>query len=291
MTGTPSALQPTPHTAPEPGARVIFVHIPKASGTTLRSILIRQYGRDRVHYVQDVEAFMTGLARQSEAEKATIRFVHGHIPFGLHQYLPGPSVYLTMLRSPVERIVSHYYYVRREPAHPLHARVVTQRMTLEDYVGTGLSVELNDDQVRLLSGLDARSVPYGGVTTAMLESAKTNLERSFAGVGLTERFDESVLLFRSILGWGRVYYVPLNVTAGRVPASEISESARRIIERYNALDLQLYEHARSLLESALRKQGIDRCTVLHFRAANAVHRRLGSVRRWLTVSARQWRLP
>jgi hypothetical protein len=126
--------------------------------------------------------------------------------FGLHRYIRRPAEYITMLRHPVKRIVSHYEYVRRTRAHYLHRTVVDGRIPLEEYVTAGLSPELNDGQLRILCGMeDAVTLPYGGVVDDMLESAKRDLRNEFAAVGITERFNESLLLFQRVLGWGSVH--------------------------------------------------------------------------------------
>lgn len=46
-----------------------------------------------------------------------------------------------------------------------------------------------------MSGVE-KSVPFGKVTREMLEQAKENLMCHFKVIGLTERFDESMMLLR-----------------------------------------------------------------------------------------------
>ncbi len=41
-----------------------------------------------------------------------IHLLGGHLPFGIYQYLPSDSRYITFLRDPVERTLSHYYRAR-----------------------------------------------------------------------------------------------------------------------------------------------------------------------------------
>jgi hypothetical protein len=177
-----------------------------------------------------------------------------------------------MLRHPVRRVVSHYEYVQRTREHYLHDKVVSGGLTLDDYVAGGVSTELNDGQVRQLCGIEgAGTVPYGEVSEEMLETAKTNLQHRFVAVGITERFDESLLLFQKLLGWGSVQYEAKNTAPRRVsPAA--SETTTAVILRYNGLDLRLYDFARELLASALVAHGIDGKALARFRATNFAYR-------------------
>jgi hypothetical protein len=265
---------------------VIFLHVPKASGTTLSTIVERQYTPAAVRRTDpDHRAFRARLQAQSDAEKADIQCVLGHMVFGLHRYLPRPAVYITMLRDPVDRLISHYAYVLRTPEHYLHREVVSRRLTLAEYADSGLTSELNDGQVRLLSGWDdAEEIPCGRVPRAMLEAAKENLRRHFAAFGVTERFDATLLLFRQRLGWRHVYHVPHNVGRGRPRRADVPPEAIRSIESHNALDRELYRWARTALDETLARE-VPALRVRAFRAANRAQALWGAWRARLGVAA------
>lgn len=71
---------------------LIFVHIPKAAGTTLNHIIEAHYTPEnsfatsmtRLHPNGSLEAFEA----LSDAERARIRLLNGHMGFGLHEQLP-----------------------------------------------------------------------------------------------------------------------------------------------------------------------------------------------------------
>lgn len=219
---------------------LIFLHIPKAAGSTLHPVLERHYGK-RIRYTLP-PGQTDRIESLSPGELQRIRLLKGHMPFGLHTYLRGRSRYITLLRHPAERVVSHYYYVKRRPAHELH-QLVTGGMSLADYASAGLSGELDNGQVRLLSGHD-QDIPCGHCTRDLLNTAKRNIEQHFAVVGLTERFDESLVLMAIELGWNWTpYYLNRNVTQDKPVAKQIDPTALKAIEQTNPLDFELYEWA------------------------------------------------
>src|SRR5690606_8324551 len=120
-------------------------------------------------------------------EKQPIRYLRGHMPFGVHQWLPRPATYITLLRDPVTRFVSEYTYICANPEHPLHARFNAEGTTLEAYIEIG---EPNL-MTRWLCGFAETGdwlpnpLPAGAVATA-----QRHLATHFSVAGLTERFDE-----------------------------------------------------------------------------------------------------
>jgi hypothetical protein len=265
---------------------VIFLHVTKTAGTTLAHVAQQQYPPHRfLRTDYDFTTFRARLAMMADDEKQTIDCLFGHMAFGLHRFLPRRAVYATMLRDPVDRVISHYYYALNATDHPLHRRVVDARMTPEDYLLSGMLAELNDGQVRLLSAARNAGIPYGSVPRELLEVAKRNLRDHFAVVGLTERFDASLLLFGKALGWTNLHYVKLNVTPGRPSRSRVSAALPRLIERYNALDVELYEYARGLFTAQLSRHAVTPAAVIGFRMA----RRYRSMRRRIAKAI--WRRP
>jgi len=251
---------------------LLFVHIPKASGTTLRHIIQRQYPAGAVYRTTDPSPAAIAKALRELQNASDVQCVAGHMEFGLHRYLTRPARYITMLRHPVPRLVSHYEFVRRTPDHFLHDRVLAEGITLDEYVTRALTTEINDGQVRLLCGLEcATNVGYGEVSEEMFEAARLNLRNHFLAVGITERFDESLLLFGAVLGWRSLAYAPVNTRPAR-RAYAISESTKELIVRYNRFDVRLYDDACELLQTALSNHGIDAMKLALLRARNVAHR-------------------
>lgn len=238
---------------------LIFLHIPKAAGSTLAAVIERQFDRHTIYNVRgdEVRESINEFKNLSEDKRRQIKCLKGHMSFGLHNYLPLPATYITMLRDPVERVISHYSYVLRTPAHYLHKRVASAKMGLREYVRSGLSPELSNGQVRLISGIKSVDSISGNnpVSIDILNVAKRNLQDYFAVVGLSERFDESLILFKRILGWENVFYIKQNVAVTRFSSQEVyDEETIDVIRNVNRLDLKLYDYAVRMFESLVRDQ-------------------------------------
>ena len=243
---------------------LIHLHLPKTAGTTLRTIADRNYTGGEIYtvsrpYAEQGEE-LRGLPEQRRRE---IKLLRGHMVFGLHEHFDRPAHYFTVLRDPVERIISAYYYVCRTPALPYYGEVVGQNMSLEDFAASRLPQTYNQ-QTGLISGR------YDDFTNA-LEIAKHNLSTHFIVAGISERFDETLLLLKKQLGWRRIFYHRQNVTRNRPARSEVPKSAIRLIERRNALDMELYEIALRKFDETLRAQGLLAEQVRHFRRLNRVY--------------------
>jgi hypothetical protein len=150
-------------------------------------------------------------------------------------------------------VISHYYFVRRTPDHYLRNALKNGISNLREYLTSGKSDELNNGQVRLISGV-GDSVPFGECTPDLLRKAQHNLEEHFSFVGLSERFDESLLLLRNMFGWKIPFYTRKNVTKKQVLKRNITQETLDIIKSYNQLDLQLYEYAKQRFQQELEAQ-------------------------------------
>lgn len=242
---------------------VIFLHLPKSGGTTINTIIKRQHRENDILPIRDdprkrIQDCIDEFKVLPVAEKERIKVLMGHMGFGLHNFLPRPSVYITLLRDPVERVISHYYFVLRRPDHYLHQTVTSRKMSLEDYIRSRISTELDNGQMRNLSATNGDShfsIPFGHCNAEMLEIAKKNLREYFIGVGLAESFDQSLLLFKKLLNWNNIFYFKRNVTKNRPLKTDFSEEALNLIKKQNELDLELYQYAAKLFKEQVARLG------------------------------------
>ena len=228
---------------------LIYLHLPKCGGTTLNRLIEWEYPPHRIYSV-DPSFFRWSyyrLLRKSPRRLDGLRVIKGHMPFGVHRQIARPCTYITVLREPVERVISEYYFALHHPLHPQHKRM--QSLTLEQYVTTTPHHNL---QCKLLAGPPPqRDFLAGDCTDETLAAAKANLAAHFSLAGLTERFDETLALLKVLFGWKLSHYASFNVGQNRPTRQEVPESTRQIIAERNRYDVAIYQHVLPLFDQAL----------------------------------------
>jgi Galactose-3-O-sulfotransferase len=164
--------------------------------------------------------------------------IYGHVSYGIHRELGVENFrYATILREPVARAVSFFRHQARYEDSDYHA-LISDGMTLKDLLLSERCDQLNNHMVRIISGHGDPAVIEERVH---LERAFANIDAHFAAVGITEHMDESVALMAGALKWTtRPAVKQLNVDT-EADRYVIDDETRALVERYNALDLELYE--------------------------------------------------
>ncbi|MFP3506148.1 sulfotransferase family 2 domain-containing protein [Burkholderia sp. SIMBA_062] len=227
-------------------SRIAFVHIPRTAGTAFGEHLDRLHAGARIakFYVDDEHPVVNGRINAyralDEAEKASYAMLRGHFPYGFDDSERG-SRYVTLLREPVSRLVSYYFYALKEPLNYLHAYLFQRRIGLERFLASDASIDLDNAQVRAISGAHFDS-PRDRVGPEHLEMAKHNLVERFAAFGLTERFDESMRRFSSRFEWPAAGVQRRN-EGSYARDLTLSPSCREHVEHTNRFDIELYRFA------------------------------------------------
>jgi hypothetical protein len=185
--------------------------------------------------------------------------------------LPQGATYITMLRDPVERALSIYQHVLERPKNEIYKRVMSENITFERFVENPITVEIDNGQTRALSG-DWESSP-GECADEQLAIAIAHLDDHFSSVGLVERFDESILLFRRRLGWKWPFYRTLNASTSRPSRQTLREETLHWINHWTRLDRALYQHAATRFEEVIRAAGASfEHDLAYFRLLNSARK-------------------
>jgi hypothetical protein len=236
----------------------LFMHIPKTAGTTLHYVLRRQY-RKRL------QTFYTTESLKKPVLAANTAAAIGHFRYNFASKLPAKNyAFGTFLRHPFSQVFSHYHFIKSNQ-NGNHAAFAN--FSLEKFVAHPFG---NNFQVRSICGIeeiddDAR----------VLETAKTHLKQFFF-VGITEEFDEGLLVLQKKMGWlKKPYYLRGTVQDYK---TQISESDKAIIEKSNALDMALYEFGITLWQQQKNAAQIDARQLQKFKMRN----------HWYSLLAAKW---
>jgi hypothetical protein len=217
-----------------PQGRLYFVHLPKTAGSTLRPVIARQYWPAQVLNLRQEQLEMQ-LRSLKPVQHQNARLLSGHFFYGLHTRFDGPYTYATILRHPISRLISSYHYNQHKP-NLAHHDFVHQHSIVEFARDRGAA----NLMTRYLAG-----VPDGEpITEAHCQQALSNLQNSFTFIGLTEHFDESLLLMKHIYGFGPVYYARRNTSDQlNIKKEPLSPDQRAELEALSQYDMRLYAFA------------------------------------------------
>ncbi|MEG9296747.1 sulfotransferase family 2 domain-containing protein [Mangrovibacillus sp. Mu-81] len=214
----------------------IFLHIPKTGGTTLNKIFQKQFSQEELFDHNRFNGEITKLELLTLEEKEKVKAVSGHYIFGIHRHFSLPFNYFTMLRDPVERVVSSFYFLRDFKGYE-HLK----NSSLEEFVK--FDPQAHNLQTLMVSGIH---------NSPDLPLAIQNL-KTFKSVGITERFDDSLFLLKNVYGWKDIHYTKQNITKQRPSINEVPEHIIELIKKNNDLDFELYKVANKLLDDQLKK--------------------------------------
>jgi len=254
---------------------LINFHIPKTGGTTLNILLRANFPGGAyfdaktgetasalwTHSADAIEAAYRALSPEAQRK---VRCVSGaHLPMGVHTRFGRPAKYITILRDPIDRVVSTYYYIQTGNPVPELKRHLG---TIEDYLESHIDPGAENSQVRILCGApeldtgygsDGLPAPFAAVEQRHLDMAKRNIEDLFLTAAPLAQFSLLVLMLRRIYGWEwrRTVFERINVTKGRAKLDQIAPATLRRIEELNRFDIELYRWVEARFRAQIEALG------------------------------------
>jgi len=225
-----------------------FLHIAKTGGITIWNLIRDNY--ESVFLNSSPLTFQENYKKEGVNAEITI----GHTEYALvGHFLPPETRYFTFLRDPLSWSISYYNYQNIDENSP--DRKAALRLSFEDFY-LGGEVPLRDNfQTRMLL---TETFCVDTVTEAHLADAKKNLTENIELVGLTEAFDESILLIQGVFGWKNILYRKENVSkyldaspdirARLVKREDLSQDLIDRLAAENRYDMELYAYACGLME-------------------------------------------
>jgi hypothetical protein len=248
--------------------RIYYYHLKKSGGSTLNQWLDTLTFDERTNDPNWIGSWLFGLKDEQATAAQSVRdasraksvfhwsdVVHSHAC--LLQYAPPRTFSFTMLRDPVERLVSQVHDWRRlkpsdtatEQPHIRECVAVSQSLPLRDFLerhaytdGEGF---LNNYMTRALSGGRLGRIALD-VTDAdrLLDFAVASMEQDYEFVGLTEAFDASRNALCALLGLPPARAIP-KVNQSRHPGHPDAEirAAGDVLADLTRADQALYARA------------------------------------------------
>jgi hypothetical protein len=219
--------------------KIIFLHIPKTAGTSLRLIIEQEYQpEDCLFLYYPVYDEITIAEIQLQLSKAKV--LYGHLTFGVHELFNITGKYITFLRHPIDRVISFYKYSASDLDSPYYAHI-QNGLSLVEMLQQEITIQTNNHMTRILANywqedrLD---------DSQYVDKALENLN-NFYYVGLLEKFNESIEQLGNKLNWKTRYEVPFVNANTYEKQLKIDSTTQAVLEQYNHLDLLLYEAIKS----------------------------------------------
>lgn len=261
---------PVPRDSNIPGVSpppvLIFFHIPKTGGSTFEAVLSRgladEYFDINFFSEECPDSCLWVYSTPRIAKKfddrnvspCNVRCMGGdHVSLDVQSLFDQPSKFVTILRNPVDRALSHFFHLRSWSVPPCYPFV--KDMTVDQYLDSGIGLDFDNQQVRMLSGcreLDAPWDPDGGpvstppVERIHLDMAKRNIEERFIAAATLEQFDSLVWFVKRLYGFPlhRTLFRPINKGESRAKPEVVSGATRKRLETLNQYDIELYQWAK-----------------------------------------------
>ena len=214
--------------------RLVFQHIPKTAGSTLQTLLIRQFPRNEM-FICGKDGVLSDFLSLEPRARDELSILIGHVDYGIHKQFNGDSMYFTFLRDPLERTISHYYFILNDSSHRYNQQA--RNMSLGQFIKSGIRPRMNNCLTRMISGRDGE---YGNLSPQLVDIAIENLKKHYFFVGFMNGFDGWVDKLCTRLGWTNKSYITVNVSKNRPNFNELDKIDQEPLIEHNRLDIELY---------------------------------------------------
>lgn len=225
-----SRLVPKAQEAVDP--LLVYFHAQRTGGSKFRHILGDVYGPERVYATQFIDEF-EHWEKLSEADLAPYRAFAGHSNYKDIGIRSRRCLYVGLLRHPVARAISLYFYCQTKEGHALQELA----NTLDMYSFYIEASELKPKYMENVQCLRLCGKPDA-------DAAISIVEKEYLALGSAEDLPSFVSVLGSVLGWP-------GVDVARIPPDREryeglwTRSFEQLVVAGNQEDLKLYEYARS----------------------------------------------
>jgi hypothetical protein len=232
---------------------VLFQHIQKTAGTAIRHLLHANYGNGETEVVtvprRASQKWFAELKVSLGSRFDRLRAVAGHSANYLLPVLDGrPAVAFTVVREPVDRILSRYYFLSPKPSWTLEELYTNGTRKRPPGFFSGQSRSLLTPVVDTTGIPPTADDPAADVWRRRLAEA---LE-AYRVVGVQDRFAETVDALGVLPGFGHRKIFRVRINRNRASRSSLDPELVSLISRHNWLDEELYRLANERLDAVSR---------------------------------------
>lgn len=221
---------------------VVFDHLPKCGGTSINNYLQSAFPKKYTFAMNgvSVQKSVEEFKKFSQKKRYKIKLIYGHLANELFDLAHPDAVLATVLREPVDRIISHYYYVKRRQSHYLYKKVKEQNIQLDEYCYHNLSPELENWYVTHFTGLSISEVQKN--PTKSVDIAFKNITEKYHVIGF---LNDIPLFINELKRYANIKTQfknkIVNKTNGRIGIEEVDKFTIEKIAKKNLLDIELFK--------------------------------------------------
>jgi len=224
----------------------VLVHLPKSAGTTLKKNLANSYTKEeRLPVINNWDSTVEEREERHEffrtmpqEQKDKLKFLFGmSVWYGLRDCFPNRDVrFITVMREPFERAVSHYRFnvMRNGQKRPM---IVVWSDDIEDeMIGKNGDIIGFDDWLK-------KVIEYPNYIHRYLERLGFTSPEQFYFIGLVENSKNDFAYLYHLFGTRR-FFADMNITDKKIQVV-LTDEHKSLFYRNNVLDVSWYDQCKS----------------------------------------------
>lgn len=218
----------------------IFIHIPKTGGTSINCVM------KGTEWQTPLDHYYRHLDFETKTSTCGDIFDRENIEKYKDEFI------FMMLRHPVDRLISEYYYIRKNI--DFMGFLTSQPKDFSEYVDNPQTANY---MLKFLNG--QRIYSQENITEQRAEDIIALIDELDIHVGIFEEFDRSLSYFSEVgdFTWPETMEVK-RATINRPNVSQLSIELHEKIVNANHLDIQLYQHCKDKLIARTQKLAINK---------------------------------
>ncbi|TAN51416.1 MAG: hypothetical protein EPN21_06675, partial [Methylococcaceae bacterium] len=123
---------------------LVFTHIPRTGGTTIRNVISNKMNKNLF-----VDSF-SEFSFLNDKELNGYDFIATHCGYGVINRINRDNKKIILLRDPVERIVSQYFYLRELENNVSYSSPYAKKLSLQEFIcldNPSVQISMNNTQV------------------------------------------------------------------------------------------------------------------------------------------------